>query len=589
MEKLFNDNSSPYFTSADNLSLGNQSFYAKVYTSDGFIVTNSITVTVGEQKAFLETPTIIPGVLYAGNFDFFEGGLGQNVSYYDTTQGNSGLEYGNFRPSEYVDTVNDSEGANVGWIEAGEWLEYTINVGQTGYYQMNFRYASNNSVGGPFFLEVDGMKISPDMSVTSTGGWDQWTSKTYDNIILFKGEQILRLFVENGGVNIGKLEFSFQDDLDFNPLISNAGDNIIVVIPESTVQLDGSNSSIPDVENTQINWSQIYGPSTAIISDTSSINPLVSNLAEGIYKFQLELQKGSSISKSSLMIAVQSQENSTPTTSITSPSNNSIFVSGDNISISASASDLDGEIAKVEFYSNQVKIGEDLSSPYQYTWTNPPVGTHNITTIATDNENASSTSDVVTVIVNEKIFCEFISDESIEGSFSTGYKITFETIGSNVKITSELFDNDKSGVVGILFRKHPFQESYMDNDGGLVFSKTIGGLTEGEIISYAVKFAFAGGLSVTKYFDYEVGKSCTLNTDLTEKNLPIQIYPNPASEKFNISGQFDKAIVYNIDGKQLIISKSNEINISLLSDGVYIIKVLDNQNNIIDVKKLIIN
>ena len=310
-------------------------------------------------------------------------------------------------------------------------LSTTVNVGQTGYYQMNFRYASNKSIGGPFYLDLDGMKISPDMSVTYTGGWDQWTSKTYNNIILFEGEQIFKtFFVENGGFNIGKLEFSFQDNLDFNPLISNAGENIILVIPESTVQLDGSNSSIPDVENTQINWSQIYGPSTAIISDTSSINPLVSNLAEGIYKFQLELQKGSSISKSSLMIAVQSQENSALTTSITSPSNNSIFVSGDNISISASASDLDGEIAKVEFYSNQVKIGEDLSSPYQYTWfTLQSVVHHNITTIATDNENASSTSDVVTVIVNEKIFCEFISDESIEGSFSTGYKITFETIG----------------------------------------------------------------------------------------------------------------------------------------------------------------
>ena len=230
-----------------------------------------------------------------------------------------------------------------------------------------------------------------------------------------------------------------------------------------------------------------------------------------------------------------------------------------------------------------------MSSPYQYTWTNPPIGTHNLTTIATDNENASSTSDFVTVTVKEKIFCEFTSDESIEGSFSTGYKITFETIGSNVKISGELYDNDKSGVVGLLFRKHPFQESYMDNDGGLVFSKTIGGLNEGEIISYAVKFAFAGGLAVTKYFDYEVGKSCTLSTDLTEKNLPIQIYPNPASEKFNISGPFNKAIIFNIEGKQLIISRSNEIDISLLSEGVYLIKVFDNKNNIIDVKKLIIN
>jgi len=80
-----------------------------------------------------------------------------------------------------------------------------------------------------------------------------------------------------------------------------------------------------------------------------------------------------------------------------------------------------------------------------------------------------------------------------------------------------------------------------------------------------------------------------LSTDITEKNLPIQIYPNPASEKFNISGPFNKAIVFNIEGKQLIISRSNEIDISLLSGGVYLIKVLGNKNNIIDVKRLIIN
>ena len=123
------------------------------------------------------------------------------------------------------------------------------------------------------------------------------------------------------------------------------------------------------------------------------------------------------------MIIVQSEDNSTPITSITSPSNNSIFVSGDNINISASASDLDGEITKVEFYSNEVKIGEDLSSPYQYTWTNPPIGTHNITTIATDNENASSTSDVVTVIVNEKIFVNLCLMNLLKGLFQLGTKL----------------------------------------------------------------------------------------------------------------------------------------------------------------------
>ena len=42
----------------------------------------------------------------------------------------------------------------------------------------------------------------------------------------------------------------------------------------------------------------------------------------------------------------------------------------------------------------------------------------------------------------------------------------------------------------------------MTNTSGLVFTKTLGGFTQGETISYACKFAFAGGLAVTKYFSY---------------------------------------------------------------------------------------
>ena len=40
------------------------------------------------------------------------------------------------------------------------------------------------------------------------------------------------------------------------------------------------------------------------------------------------------------------------------------------------------------------------------------------------------------------------------------------------------------------------------------FSETISGLTKGQTISYACKFAFAGGLAVTRYIDYVVGQDC---------------------------------------------------------------------------------
>ncbi len=47
--------------------------------------------------------------------------------------------------------------------------------------------------------------------------------------------------------------------------------------------------------------------------------------------------------------------------------------------------------------------------------------------------------------------CVGTSKVALEGtSFTIGYKSTFETIGSDVKITFELLDTDKSGVVAFL-------------------------------------------------------------------------------------------------------------------------------------------
>jgi len=87
-----------------------------------------------------------------------------------------------------------------------------------------------------------------------------------------------------------------------------------------------------------------------------------------------------------------------PTVSITSPSDGAIVAAGSNQVISATASDSDGSVTKVEFYrGGTTKIGEDAAAPYECTWNNVPLGTHTLTAVATDNEGATTTSDPVTV------------------------------------------------------------------------------------------------------------------------------------------------------------------------------------------------
>ncbi len=91
--------------------------------------------------------------------------------------------------------------------------------------------------------------------------------------------------------------------------------------------------------------------------------------------------------------------NQAPTVSITSPANGQSFTVGSTINISASASDTDGTVSKVEFFRNNTKIGEDTSSPYSFAWDNAQSGNYSLTAKATDNDNATTESNVVTISV----------------------------------------------------------------------------------------------------------------------------------------------------------------------------------------------
>ena len=501
------DTTAPYQFKAENLTLGVHGFYAKIYVNNEFNVTNIVKVQVGEQVPYLGTPTVIPGVLEAGFYDKFEGGKGQNISYVDTSVGNNG----DFRTDENIDAISvNGEGATVGWNSAGEWMEYTIDVQTAGNYDLSFRYASGNSAGGgPFYFDVEGVKVSPDISVPYSSDWDVWKTETVSNIELRKGENVLRLFIVSGEFNLGKMTFSYNSPLSYVPPIASAGANVSVISPNTTASLDGSASNDPEGQNITYAWEQIYGPTNITFNDKTIASPSISNLVEGVYKCKLIVSDGTYQDSDEVLVLVSSSGNISPTISITSPSNNATFKENEEITISTTASDLDGSVVLVEFFNGTTKLGEDNSAPFSFIWTDASIGTHQITAIATDNVAAKTTSEVISISVAEEKKCTEVSSDASEGSFSQGYEVTFETIGTSVTITFKLLDTDKNGVVAYLWQKTPFSETQLEQVSDLTFSKTISGFTTGQTISYACKFAFAGGLSATKYFDYVVGSSCT--------------------------------------------------------------------------------
>ena len=92
--------------------------------------------------------------------------------------------------------------------------------------------------------------------------------------------------------------------------------------------------------------------------------------------------------------------NEHPTVAITAPADNEVFTEPADITITATASDSDGSIDKVEFFQGTTKLGEDTSPPYSFTWNSVSQGDYSLTAKATDNNGATTTSSVVNITVD---------------------------------------------------------------------------------------------------------------------------------------------------------------------------------------------
>jgi uncharacterized repeat protein (TIGR02543 family) len=91
--------------------------------------------------------------------------------------------------------------------------------------------------------------------------------------------------------------------------------------------------------------------------------------------------------------------NQPPSVTLTSPVNNSTYTAPATVNLAATASDSDGTIASVRFYSGTTLLNTATSSPYTYSWTGVGAGSYALRAVATDNQGATSTSTVVNITV----------------------------------------------------------------------------------------------------------------------------------------------------------------------------------------------
>ena len=199
------DGSAPFETSQSVVyrTLPSSEDYTVTLTvDDNFGVSSApVTRTTAANTATVpsETAILLPGRLEAEDFD--EGGEG--VGYSDKTSGNTGKKY---RTTD-VDIESSSEGGfNVGWIKAGEWLAFTVDVATSGDYELVARVASAVSGNHTFHFEADGTDITGPISFTASAGWQVWQDVIVSSVYLKSGGQNLRIVFDSDLFNLNYVD-----------------------------------------------------------------------------------------------------------------------------------------------------------------------------------------------------------------------------------------------------------------------------------------------------------------------------------------------------------------------------------------------
>ncbi len=156
----------------------------------------------------------IPGIIGSADYDFGSAGH----AYFDTDIGdyhvstgtwtgwNNGWTYRNdgvdIEESEDV----DGQPYNVGFIEANEWLKYTLSTSFGDTFVVSARVASSTA-SGLLQLQINNQTVTDRVSVPQTSGWQDWQTLELGKVYLAKGSNELKVQFASGGFNINQLEF----------------------------------------------------------------------------------------------------------------------------------------------------------------------------------------------------------------------------------------------------------------------------------------------------------------------------------------------------------------------------------------------
>jgi regulation of enolase protein 1 (concanavalin A-like superfamily) len=169
---------------------------------------------------------------------------------------------------------------------------------------------------------------------------------------------------------------------------------------------------------------------------TAPFDVRVSGLSSGTHTFYVIARdsNGRSGQSPNVTVTISGSTNKPPVVSLTAPANGASYTAPASIGLTASASDPEGKLARVEFYAGSTRLGTDSSAPFSMTWSSVPAGTYTLTAVAFDTAGVRGTSAGVTVTVGSASYSGPRSvsfTASADHSTVTNYRLDVFASGAN--------------------------------------------------------------------------------------------------------------------------------------------------------------
>ena len=107
---------------------------------------------------------------------------------------------------EPEDAQDEGGGQNLGWFDAGDWVEYSLPIAVAGNYRIDYRVASQGGSTPGLNVKINSVWVDA-VEIPNTGGWQSWQSVQGRIVTLEAGNQTLRVEAASGGTNINWFSF----------------------------------------------------------------------------------------------------------------------------------------------------------------------------------------------------------------------------------------------------------------------------------------------------------------------------------------------------------------------------------------------